>query len=136
MEIKITASMLKQWIKPFFFLSLATFTCNAFAEYYYVYPAPTIYVYAAPAIDCMGGCDVYHYHYKYHRYHYHKHYRPIKHYKRILVPVAPCSCCGYGCAQESISCGYYYYNNDCPYDPDMATGDDNQSIHPDMDIDY
>ncbi len=118
MKIRTLASKLKQWLKPCLFIILATITCSAYAEYYFVYPAP--------AFGCREEC----YLHPYHRIHYHHvHHRWAKHHRTVYVP--------YYLPVVVPPCDRYYYDNDIyNYDPDLSTGDDNQSIHPDMDIDY
>lgn len=138
-------SKLKQLTKPFLFFTLTTFTCSAYAEYYIVYPPPSV--------PCMGACYVHHIHKRCTYHHVKKH--PVKKCKKpkrvYYVPSCTCTCkavwahrpcspcCGprnYGYVyREPMAVSYYYYA-DYRYNPDLATGDDYQSLHPDMNIDY
>ncbi len=143
MKIKITISRVHLWIKAFLLIALTTLACSAFAEYYFVYPAPAV------PLGCTGACYVHHY---YHRCH-HRHVHWVAHryirYIHVAVPACPCSsCCGGGVYQAPVANSYYYYNDDYDsydpdsyydyyyYDPDLATGDDDQVADPNMDIDY
>jgi len=115
--------------------------------------------------DCMGcGVSYYHHRIHHHRIHHHAvaHHR-CHHYhvKRIYVSACcahtvwiknNCDACAgawmpvYPSMWQTINYGYvrerpgyhYYYGDEYywTYDPDLATGDDDQYRHPDMDIDY
>lgn len=150
MGIKIIANMLrksffKSWSTPIVLLVIITFACNAYAVPYFIYD---------PQYGCTSDCYVQKYHYP-HR----KHHRVVKPYKTIIVPAAvsascncnckviwagkKCACCNrlyypaYGYIKKESAC-HYYYGDDyyCTYDPDLATGDDDQFYHPDLNIDY
>lgn len=124
---------------------LGIITSNAYAEYYLVYSAPESNV-----IWLDGGkSSVKHKHHKQYRKVSHKHYHrhsscQISVYYVYPQPLYPCE----GMIVEYRSSGYEYVNfsykpyryrteeyKEDWYDPDMSTGDDNASIHPELNID-
>jgi hypothetical protein len=149
----------KQWKNSLLFLTLATLSSNIYAEYYLVYPAPAIHCISHCDVIHRAYHPIrHHLHKKHIKQFKHIPHRPIKKVKMILVPYYlsaaptcscqcspawipnPCTCCPHWhkkqnyATEEFISNGYYYSHYS--YDPDLATGDDNQSIHPNMNIDY
>lgn len=147
-------------LKTVVFLVLAAFMGSVHAEYYLVYPAPSV-----ACISCCNGCAKV----KHYKKVTHKRYKPIKkrkivHAKRrsscsiaVYQPqVLPaCACAGpwvgTTCSPD-IMPGYWvpypyevsyepvvempatYTRSDFSYNPDMATADDNAEYYPDMQI--
>ena len=142
MSIK-TKNKLISPLKVIAFLVAMIFTGNVYAEYYLVY--------SVPVIACCQS------HQKIKR-HLHKTHKPIvkkhktvkrSHYRiEVYYPcmMTPCGACVVQCAPREYVTSIpppdsYYYSSrteyyEYSYNPDMSTGDDNASRHPDMDIDY
>lgn len=140
------ASKLISLLKVCIFVTFASAACNVYAEYYLVYSAPCPDCYAPPA-------EWRPYHVRHHAYVKHHRCRYARNYAydvRVIVPLCPppppppCMSC-YPRSNEFVEFntypgatghGRYVINEVDTNDPDMSTGDDDASIHPDMDIDY
>ena len=114
-------------------------------------------IYYGPVYDVHCG-PCYRHHVHHHRYH-HKYHRRIVHYLpcdnegyTVWYAEPQCPCAMSWEATQCASCGiwhptgwqpldegYYYTTPDNSYqpgyDPDLSTGDDDASRHPEMDID-
>lgn len=121
----------------------------AHAEYYLVYPAPAM---SCIAPSCKANVHRVHRKIISHKKHHVKHVRQrnsysISVYYPVVIPACACSiaasvpCCQYPFYPPHDSDGFNVfstqtyednYNDDS--DPDMSTGDDDASYHPDLQI--